>query len=125
MTIASGMRSIHRRKATAISDGGTGATTAPEALAALGAPTLEGDNVFTGTNTFNDRILVGTVQAIGDLTFLTTDVFNFEDGGGTNYVEFLGAGHSLAFPDAEAATRRATTASAPTLSHLTTFLPSP
>lgn len=100
MTISSGMRSIHRRKATAIEDGGTGATTAPEALAALGAPTLDGDNVFTGENTFG-TVWASRVGTDGDLTFLTTDVFNFEDGGGTNYVEFLGAGRSIAFPDAD------------------------
>ena len=103
MTIASGMRSIHRRKATAISDGGTGATTAPEALAALGAPTLEGDNVFTGDNLFG-TLYSDRVGTDGDLTLFTTDIITLEGGGGARSSAFdltalTGTGQYMTVPD--------------------------
>ena len=102
MTIASGLRPRRQRVPTALADGGTGARTREEAVVALEVPALDADNVFTGTNSFTGTsgVFTSRVWTDVDLTFLTTDVFNFQDGGGTNYVEFLGAANSIAFPNA-------------------------
>lgn len=102
MTIASGMRPRRLRVPTALQDGGTGARTAQEAVAALGVPSLDGDNTFTGTNTFDGRLLVETVQAISDLTLLTTDVVTLTGGTGSAALDLTGlsATRTITFPDA-------------------------
>ena len=71
MTIHSGMRPIRRRVPASIEDGGTGARTAAEAVEALGVPSLDGDNTFTGTNSFA-RVWSDTIGTDGDLTASTS-----------------------------------------------------
>ena len=73
MTIASGMRPRRLRVPTALQDGGTGARTAQEAVAALGVPSLDGDNTFTGTrNAFNGAVVAkgGTIALGADESVL-------------------------------------------------------
>lgn len=73
MTIASGMRPRRLRVPTALADGGTGARTAQEAVAALGVPSLDADNTFTRYNTFDrvdaESLNVGVLQANTSATF--------------------------------------------------------
>lgn len=92
MTIPSGMRPLFKRTPASVEDGGTGERTAKEAAAALGVPTLGGNNVFTGVNEFE-----ALTQIRGGLE-LTTDSLNvvnsgnhivsldFSQSGGGNYV---------------------------------------
>jgi len=92
LTIASGMRPRRLRVPTALQDGGTGSRTREEAVAVLGVPSLDGDNVFTGTqNTFPDIragtvYSTGTMQADGTVTFtnglmtLGTDTLTHSNG---------------------------------------------
>lgn len=65
MTIASGMRPRRLRVPTALADGGTGARTAQEAVAALGVPSLDGDNTFTAFNTFAGPVALEGTLALG------------------------------------------------------------
>lgn len=86
MTIHSGMRPIRRRVPASIEDGGTGARTAQEAAAALGVPSLDGDNVFTGQNEFE-----GTTQIRGalEITLTGSDALNVIDSGAAiNVLDF-------------------------------------
>lgn len=63
--------------AVPVSNGGTGAKTAQDARTALGVPTLNGSNEFTGIQTFNDVIKVKTSVTSGNAHLW------FYDGDGT------------------------------------------
>ena len=101
MTIHSGMRPIRRRVPASIEDGGTGARTAAEAVEALGVPSLDGDNTFTGTNSFA-RVWSDTIGTDGDLTLTTVDTITVSRGGGNALLDFslIGTNRSLVFQDA-------------------------
>ena len=75
MTIPSGMRPLFKRTPASVEDGGTGERTAKEAAAALGVPTLGGNNVFTGVNEFE-----ALTQIRGSLE-LTADSLNVVNSG--------------------------------------------
>ena len=72
MTIASGMRPRRQRVPTALEDGGTGSRTREEAVAVLGVPSLDGNNVFTGLNTFG-TVNASVVADSSDLTLTSVD----------------------------------------------------
>lgn len=95
------MRLPRKRVPASIEDGGTGARTAQEALAELGAPTLEGDNYFTGENYFG-RVHSDTLGTDGDLTLTTVDTVTVERSGGSAVLDFslLGSNRTLTFQDA-------------------------
>lgn len=98
MTIHSGMRPIRKRVPASIEDGGTGARTAPEAVSALGVPSLDGDNTFTGTNEFR-----GTLQSTGgiELTLPSGFLNVIDDGGQIQVLDFssLSNGWTWAMPN--------------------------
>lgn len=52
-----------------VSAGGTGATTEPEARAALGVPGLDDDNRLTGSNAFEGMTELAGVDVLGQATF--------------------------------------------------------
>ena len=67
MTIASGLRPRRVNVPASFAQGGTSAATRLEAVAALGVPSLDGQNLFTGLNEFSQsptflsgRITLGT-----------------------------------------------------------------
>lgn len=95
------MRPIRRRVPASIEDGGTGARTVPEAVEALGVPSLDGDNTFTGTNAF-PSVWSDTVGTDGDLTLLTVDTVTISRGGGNVVLDcsLVGANRTLAVQDA-------------------------
>lgn len=100
MTFASGMRVRRSRIPTALEDGGTGSRTREEAVAALGVPSLDGDNVFTGVNEFQ-----GVLQSNGGLELtLPSGFLNvIDEDGHINVLDFSGtsSGRVYALPDAD------------------------
>lgn len=64
----SGIRPRKQVQPAPISQGGTGATTRVEAVEALGVPTLDGDNTFTGGMNIFPQINAVTVAVSGDLS---------------------------------------------------------
>lgn len=68
------MRVRRSRIPTALEDGGTGSRTREEAVAALGVPSLDGDNVFLGRGTFPD-VRAATVYSTGILQADATVTF--------------------------------------------------
>lgn len=100
MTFASGMRVRRSRIPTALEDGGTGSRTREEAVAALGVPSLTGDNTFTGVNEFQ-----GVLQSNGGLELtLPSGFLNvIDEDGHINVLDFSGtsSGRTYTLPDAE------------------------
>ena len=93
------MRPIRRRVPASIEDGGTGERTAKEAAAALGVPTLGGDNVMTGVNEFQ-----GLLQSNGGVEItLPGDALNvINSSGQISVLDFSAtSGRVYTFPDAE------------------------
>ena len=85
MTFASGMRVRRSRIPTALEDGGTGARTREEAVAALGVPSLTADNTFTGRNDFNGAFGVRLISHDSDLTLGSVDGVRIGQDGGTGF----------------------------------------
>lgn len=97
MTLNSGMRPRRARRPVDLADGGTGKATPEEAAAALGVPSLDGNNVFSGVNEFQ-----GTTRINGalELTLQGDDAVNIIDSAGAiNVLDFSGSnGATYAFP---------------------------
>lgn len=98
-----------RKVPTRVKDGGTGASTVPEAREALGVPSLDGDNSFTGDVTFSGQVVVddtvggglvvsGAASFTGGITDDSSDAAVFNHGLQTNgFAADLNGGLRLAY----------------------------